>query len=161
MNTSIEIKYLVDCQEHLTVLAKLWYEELSRHWFADATIEGKLQELITHLNTTTLPLTIVAFLENKPVGIASLRQSDGLDVALTPWLGSLVVDPIFRRQKIGETLVNKINVLAKSLGHRIIHLIALDPNITHWYKRLGWEHVCYDTLQGLPVTIMKKDISNG
>ena len=123
MNTSLEIKYLTDCQEHLPALAKLWYEELSRHWFADASVAGKMKELTEHLNNDKLPLTIVALIDNKPVGIASLRNTDGLTSMLTPWLGSLVVDPAYRRQKIGETLIDKINSLAKSFGHETIYLI--------------------------------------
>jgi hypothetical protein len=27
-----EIKLLTDCREHIPALAKLWYEEISRHW---------------------------------------------------------------------------------------------------------------------------------
>lgn len=155
INEHIKIKYLVDCQEHLPALAMLWYEELSRHWFANASVEGKVKELTAHLNKDKLPLTLVALLNDKPVGIASLRHTDGLTSTLTPWLGSLVVDPAYRRQKIGETLIHNINSLAKSYGHDTVYLIALDPNITHWYAKLGWETIGTDRLDNLPVTIMR------
>lgn len=31
----LEIRLLTDCQEHIPVLAKLWYEEISRHSIPD------------------------------------------------------------------------------------------------------------------------------
>jgi len=51
---------------------------------------------------------LVAFYDNQPIGMASLRINDGLELDYTPWLGSIVVDPAFRSMKVGEYLLDSI-----------------------------------------------------
>ena len=41
MNNEFEIKFLVDCKQHIPSLAELWYEEISRHWVA-CSLDGAL-----------------------------------------------------------------------------------------------------------------------
>ena len=73
-----EIKLLTDCQEHIPVLAKLWYEEISRHWAPNASIEKAKQKLIDHLNTNNMPMAYVAIRDGGAVGMACLRETDGI-----------------------------------------------------------------------------------
>lgn len=91
LNCGIEIKLLAECREHIPILAKLWYEEISRHWVPNASVDRAEQNLIKHSNLDVLPLTFVALSHDKPIGMASLRENDGIRPDLTPWLGSLVV----------------------------------------------------------------------
>ena len=53
MNNEFEIKFLVDCKQHIPSLAELWYEEISRHWVADASIEKAKDRLIAHFAHST------------------------------------------------------------------------------------------------------------
>ena len=39
-----QIQPLSDCQEYIPSLAELWYEEITKHWAPDASIE-KVKEL--------------------------------------------------------------------------------------------------------------------
>src|SRR5687768_17545936 len=129
---------LSDCKQHIPCLANLWYDELGRHWNSEATVAGAEANLLKHLNTESLPLTVVAIQEDKPVGMASLRESDGLSLPLTPWLGSLVVDPAFRGCGIGEALVRQIQKKAIAFGHERLYLFAFDRTISEWYGRIKW-----------------------
>jgi len=149
-----EIKLLTDCQEHIPVLAKLWYEEISRHWAPSASIEKAKQKLIDHLNTNNMPMAYVAICDGEAVGMACLRETDGIRPGVAPWLGSLVVNPDYRGQQIGEILINAVKDRAKNLGHQILYLLAFNPTIPNWYSRLGWKIIGDDKLFGHRVTVM-------
>jgi hypothetical protein len=45
-----EIKLLIDCQEHIPILAELWYEEISRHWAPNPSVEKAKQKFAEYLN---------------------------------------------------------------------------------------------------------------
>jgi hypothetical protein len=34
MNNEFEVKFLVDCKQHIPSLTALWYEEISQRWVA-------------------------------------------------------------------------------------------------------------------------------
>jgi len=158
MNKSIEIKLLTQCSEHIPALAKLWYEELSRAWIPGSSVERATHSLKEHLNADKMPLTLVAFSEDIPVGMASLREDDGLGADRQPWLGSLVVDPAYRKCKIGASLIKAIQTQAQDFGYKKIYLFAFDPNLPEWYAQLGWEKISLDTYAGHPVTVMRKEL---
>lgn len=158
MNNQIEIKYLVDCQEYIPILAKLWYEEISRHWVKDSSVEKAIERLRVHLNKDKLPLALVALQDNNPVGMACLRETDGIRPGVTPWLGSLVVDPTLRGKKIGEMLIEAIKSQAKLFSYNILYLLAFDLTIPDWYARLGWQWVGHDDLLGHRVVVMSISI---
>lgn len=153
-----EIKLLIDCQRHIPVLAKLWYEEISRHWSPDASIEKAKQKLIEHLNHNKMPMAFMALLNGQAVGMACLRETDGIYPGVAPWLGSLVVHPENRGQKVGEALINRVKDEARNLGHQILYLLAFDPTISDWYARLGWKHSGEDELFGHRVSVMSISI---
>lgn len=158
MNKSIEIKLLTQCPEHIPALAKLWYEELSRDWIAGSSIERATKNLQEHLNEDKMPMTLVALCEGIPVGMVSLREEDGLGAEQMPWLGSLVVHPAYRKDKIGERLMNATKKQAQDFGYEEIYLFAFDPTLPHWYARLGWEEIRMDEYAGHPVTVMRMDL---
>lgn len=151
---AIEIRLLTDCQEHIPVLAKLWYEEISRHWAPDASIEKAKLKLADHLNSGTMPMAFVALHDGEAVGMACLRENDGIRPGVAPWLGSLVVNPKYRGLKIGEALINTVKDQAKNQGNQILYLLAFDPTIPNWYARLGWTHIGDDELFGHRVSVM-------
>lgn len=150
----VEIKLLIDCQEHIPALAELWYQEISRHWAPNASIEKAKQKLNEHLNSKSMPMAFVALRDGVAVGMACLRVTDGIQPGVTPWLGSLVVHPNYRKQNIGETLINTVKNQAKNLGYQNIYLLAFDPTIPDWYAKLGWAHIGNDELFGHRVTVM-------
>lgn len=149
-NRKYEIKFLTDCQQHIPTLGKLWYEEISRHWSPDASIEKAKEKLIGHLNENKMPMAFVALLDGQAVGMACLRETDGIRPGVTPWLGSLVVHPEYRGQKVGEALIDTVKEQAKNFGHHILYL----PTIPGWYTRLGWKNIGDAELFGHRVAVM-------
>jgi GNAT superfamily N-acetyltransferase len=153
-----EIRPLIDSQEHISVLAELWYEEISRHWAPNPSVERAQQKLVEHLNKSTMPMAFVALHNGQPVGMACLRETDGIRPGVAPWLGSLVVHPQYRGHKIGEALINAVKDEARKLGHHILYLLAFDPTIHNWYTRLGWQMIGDDELFGHRVVVMSTTI---
>ncbi len=156
----IEIKFLADCIEHIPYLVQLWYEQIGVPWIPNANVELAKEKFKKHANYTQLPLTLVALANGQPVGMASLRENDGIQPHRTPWLASLVVDPNFRKQKIGEQLIEAIKWIAINLGHEKLYLLAFDPTIPTWYSRLGWQLLDPDQLFGHPVAVMDIELND-
>lgn len=154
----IKIKLLADCLQHVPVLAELWYEHISRHWVPNASVEKAKQNLIRHANYQQLPMTFVALEDIQPLGMASLRENDGIQPERAPWLGSLVVNPVSRNQKIGEQLIEVVKQRTCLLGYQKLYLLAFDQTIPTWYARLGWKSIGTDDLFGHPVVVMDIDL---
>ena len=153
-NKQIEIKLLIDCQEHIPIFASLWYEEISRHWVNDASIEQAKARLLSHLNKDKMPIAVAAIYNDHPIGMACLRETDGIRPGVMPWLGSLVVNPEFRGNKVGEMLIESVKTLAKKMGYNTLYLLAFDPTIPNWYAKLGWQPIGSDVLFGRKVSVM-------
>lgn len=150
----ILVRNLLDCQEHQASLAELWYQEISRHWVESSSVDRAMASLSKHLNRDQMPLALIALDGNKPAGMACLRETDGIRPGVTPWLGSLVVDPSYRNKGVGQMLIDAVKKQAVSFGHDTLYLLAFDPTIPNWYARLGWEHIGYDELFGHRVAVM-------
>ncbi len=154
INDNLEIKLLTECQEHIPELANLWFEEISKHWVPNASVERAKQNLIRHPNEDKMPMAFVAFSEGKPIGMVALRENDGIQPDLIPWLGSLVVDPAYRKRKVGEALIEATKNQARIFGYEKIYLLAFDKTIPKWYAKLGWKVIGKDVLFSHPVTVM-------
>ncbi len=79
----------------------------------------------------------------------------GIRPDLTPWLGSLVVDPKHQKQGIGKMLIDVTVLKAKELGFKKLHLFAFDPTIPKYYEGLGWNKIGMDEFKSRPVTVME------
>ena len=152
----IEIKLLAECPEHIPALATLCYEEIGRQWVSGASVALAEQKLHEHLQVDSMPLAFVALWHGNPVGIACLRQFDGIREELCPWLGSLVVHPGHRRQQIGEKLIDAVQQQARQFGYSRLYLLAFDKTIPVWYAKLGWQGIGFDMLFDHTVTVMSR-----
>jgi GNAT superfamily N-acetyltransferase len=155
---AIEVKLLADCQEFIPQLAVLWYEGISKHWVPTASVVRAQENLKKHLNRDSFPLTFVAIYQGQPVGMASLRDNDGIRDDLTPWLGSLVVLPDYQSYGIGKLLIDRIKECANTAGFKKLYLLAFDSAIPTWYTQLGWQEIGDDHLFGHPVAVMSIDM---
>lgn len=155
MINDIQVQLLADCPHHIPELAQLWFNELGKQWIPNASVDRAKKTYTEHLNSQQLPLTFVAVADDEPIAMASLRDNDGIREDLTPWLGSLIVHPDFRRQGIGEMLIDMTKQQAKMMGHSKLYLFALDATIPDWYSRLGWKTIGSDKLYHHPVTVME------
>ena len=154
----VQIELLKNHPEHIKRLVDIWCDVLGKVWLPDFNIEKVIKNFENHLNSENLPLTYIAFHEQLPVGMASLRVNDGIRPDLSPWLGSLVVDPAFQKRGIGEFLINAIKEKAKIMGFSKLYLFAFDPTIPDWYEKLGWKKIGIDQFKKHPVTVMEISI---
>ena len=151
----IKIELLKNHPEAIESLARIWHQVLGRIWVPDVPIERVKQRFVEHLNDDSIPLTFVALFNDKPIGMCSLRENDGIRPDLMPWLGSLVVDPDYQKQGIGEKLINATKEKAKQLGFEQLFLFAFDPTIPEYYQKLGWQKIGLDKFKEHPVTVME------
>lgn len=151
----ITIDLLKHHPECIPRCAEIWYEVLGKIWVPDVPVERVIKRFGEHLNENTLPITFVALDVDKPVGMCSLRDNDGIRPDITPWLGSLVVDSAYQKQGVGKMLINATKAKAKQLGFSQLYLFAFETTVAEYYTRLGWTVIGMDEFKGHPVTVME------
>ena len=154
----IKIDLLKKHPNTIPALANIWHEVLGKIWVPDVPVERVITRFAEHLNDQALPITFVALDGYLPVGMCSLRENDGIRPDLTPWLGSLVVDPKYQKQCIGRMLIDATVLKAKELGFEKLYLFAFDPTIPKYYERLGWKKIGMDEFKSHHVTVMEVDL---
>jgi len=152
---NITIDFLKNHPQHIERLVQIWHEGIARTWLPDVCVNRVQEKLHEHLNDQSLPLTFIALDGEIPVGMCSLRENDGIRPELMPWLGSLVVDPVYQNQGIGKILIDATKDKAKLLGFSKLYLFAFDPTIPDYYERLGWSKIGMDEFKGHTVTVME------
>jgi GNAT superfamily N-acetyltransferase len=150
----IHITYLKHQSSAITRLSQLWKQLIGDVWAPDVSESDVIERFKTHMNTQHLALTCVAFHQDSPIGMCSLREHEGIRPELTPWLGSLVVDPDYQRQGVGRQLIAKVLKCAKDMGYTHVHLFTFDPTLPAYYAKLGWELIGLDQFHGRPITVM-------
>lgn len=154
----ITIDLLKNHSHHIETLSQIWYEVLGKIWVPASSVDQVAEKLKQHLNEDVPPLTLVAVEEDQPVGMCSLRENDGIRPHLSPWLGSLVVDPTHQKRGIGQILIDATKKKAQTLGFKKLYLLTFDPMLPAYYARLGWHSIGMDELKGQPVTVMEIDL---
>lgn len=154
----IKIDLLKNHLSAIPALANIWHEVLGKIWVPDVPVERVIARFADHLSDQALPITFVALNGDLPAGMCSLRENDGIRPDLTPWLGSLVVDPKHQKQGIGRMLIDVTVLKAKELGFEKLHLFAFDPTIPEYYERLGWKKIGMDEFKSHLVTVMEVDL---
>ncbi|MDW9178608.1 GNAT family N-acetyltransferase [Legionella pneumophila] len=150
----IKIDLIKNYPDAIPELAAIWHQVLGNIWVPDIPIERVIMRFEEHLNENQLPLTLVAFCDDKPIGMCSLRVNDGIRLDLAPWLGSLVVHPDYQRQGVARRLINAIRLKAKQLGFNQLYLFTFDPTLPNYYSKLGWNKIGMDRFKGHDVTVM-------
>ena len=112
----IKIDLLKNHPSAIPALADIWHEVLGKIWVPDVPAYSVITRLKESRNNQALPITFIALDGDLPVGMCSLRENDGIRPDLTPWLGSLVVDPKYQKQGIGRILIDVTVLKAKELG---------------------------------------------
>lgn len=154
----MNIKLLGECPHLIPNLSQLWFDEIGKIWIPDASVERAMQHFENHTNLSSLPMTFVAMDGEQVVGMCSLRHDDGLGDEMTPWLGGLIVAPLYRGKGIGEQLVNVIKACAYQIGYDRLYLLTLDKTIPTWYSKLGWKTISENKLYHHEVKVMTIDL---
>lgn len=154
----ITLKLLKACPHVITPLSEIWKNELGNRWLPNVSAAHVAQKLQTHLNEDSLPLTWVAFENDTPIGMCSLRHNDGIWPNVSPWLGSLVVSASHQKRGVGKALIQLVEKKATELGFRKLYLFAFDPKIPLFYQGLGWNIMGADSFNNHPVTVMERTL---
>lgn len=154
----ITIGLLKNNPETIPTLAKIWYEVLGKIWVPEIAVETVITRFSNQLHDQELAITFIALDGDIPVGMCSLRENDGIRPDLTPWLGSLVVDPKYQKQGIGKMLIDATIAKAKQLGFEKLYLFAFDPTVPQYYSKLGWKKIGMDEFKSYPVSVMENTL---
>ncbi|HKO91162.1 MAG TPA: GNAT family N-acetyltransferase [Polyangiaceae bacterium] len=127
--------------ELVPLVAKWIFDEWG-HERPGTSLEALKLDIASKLDPTTLPVQVLAVADDVPLGVAILKPHEMRDIFpdRSPWLGSLVVDPVHRRKGIGTALAREVEALASSRGFTRLYLQTelADGGL---YARLGW-HTC-------------------
>lgn len=102
--------------------------------------------------------TFVLFDGDRPIGTAGLMRSD-LESRpdLTPWLGGLFVEPMFRGRGHATALVRQVEDFARAASVPLLWLYTLHAE--RLYLRLGWQHAGVEQEGGHAVILMRCKLS--
>lgn len=154
---NIELRYLADVPDVLPTVAS-WHHHQWSYLAGSRSLNQRVARLRDHLRRTGVPLTVLAWCEGKPIGCASLVDSDmQTHQHFTPWLASVYVLPEHRHQGIGAALVRRIEDEARHQGFPLLYLYTEDR--VAFYTFLGWQAIELRQYRGYPMTVMKRDLT--
>ncbi|MGD9173129.1 MAG: GNAT family N-acetyltransferase [Desulfobacterales bacterium] len=132
-----------------------WFHAEWGHFHPQTTIEQRISSLKERcVQTSGLPLTLIARMGDHVIGTASLIKHDmEVHLELTPWLSSVYVDTEHRRQGIGSQLVKRIVQEAANINAKILYLFT--PDRENFYARMGWQLLYREKYRGQQVVLME------
>ena len=135
----IEISYLADHPEVLGNLAAGFKSQWATH-FADQPVEAIKMGFANCCREKGIPLALVAMVGETFAGTASLREESGtVCPGIGPWLTHLYVEPAFRNQGVGTTLIRAVEAEAVRNGFTELH--AATARAAPLFERLGWKMI--------------------
>ena len=91
------------------------------------------------------PYTFMAFADDIPAGMVTLKQHDlASRQDLSPWLSALYVVPEFRNQGIGSRMINRIIEESQNAGYKNLHLFIDNRDkarLEEYYAKRGWQYL--------------------
>ena len=137
------IGYLIDNITYADVVAKWVYKEFIkdiRHGISYEQILSSMKDC----HKTEFPIRLIALVDNKCVGTVSIVENDLQCRDYAPWLAALYVDEPYRKNKIGQQLIESVKKIVKELGYNELYLRT--EHTSNYYRKLGWQFVesCVD-----------------
>jgi len=149
----MEIYALKQKPIYLSQVAKWLYLEWGINTPGNSIIAVK-EKLKTFKNIDRIPINYIALKEDNLVGTFNLMLSDPPKRRdLSPWFGSLYVEPNYRNQGIGTFLLKFAVSRAKELGIQKLYLCTHTQQ--NMYTKSGWHPIDKVEFRGEIVTIMK------
>jgi N-acetylglutamate synthase-like GNAT family acetyltransferase len=151
------IKPLSECMQFFRAVAELKFQEFS-YLTGSETIEDYLHRQQKYVTNEVIPRAYVALNEaGDLLGTFALKVEDlSSRPDLSPWLGSVVVAPAYRRQGVGAAIVSYAEQLARGLGYSVLYLYT--PDQESWYTKQDWQTLEQTVSGEYPVTVMAKTI---
>ena len=155
----MNIDYLAEHPAFIPALSQ-WFLREWQDYYGDKTWEDVAGTFHERLNKSRVPLALVAFEEDRPLGVISLlEESISTRDHLTPWLGGLYVREDARRHGIGRQLIEAAVGEARKLG--VEQLFIGIRKAEDYYLKLGWALVERMDYYGEDITIMRLDLRRG
>lgn len=152
----VEISYLADHPEVLGDLAAGFKAQWASH-FADQPVDAIKMGFANCCREKGIPCALVAMVEGSFAGTASLRPESGtVCPEKGPWLTHLYVDPGFRNQGIGTTLIRAIEAEARRNGFTELH--AATARAAPVFERSGWQMVEVVEYHGDRVCVLRTQL---
>lgn len=154
----MQIDYLANHPNLISTIAT-WYVKTWGKFCKNPSIRHATTRLLNHLNIDRPNLCFLYFRNHKLVGTASLTEKDiPNNEIFSPCLSNLFVPEPYRRQKIGENLIEYVKQQAKNLGFKKIYLYTTDATVYRWYQKLNWEIIKEDVVKGCDIKIVAANI---
>ncbi len=152
----VEIKYLADHPEITHQISTWYFDEWGKNNPA-LTVVTIETAVLQRMNRDKLPLCLVAFLEDKPVGTVALKIREmETHPQYEHWLGNVFVLPEKRNRGIGSSLIEEAMKKAEQMGITRLYLYTRDRESL--YNRVGWETIERVEYRGRKATIMKYEL---
>lgn len=130
-----------------------------QEWNRDKPFEYVRYSALHNTQRDRIPMTFMAMLQDRPVGMVSLWMNDlACRQDLHPWMASLYVDEAHRSKGIGRQLQAHATSVARELGYARIYLIT---DHVDYYERFGWAFLeLAPTSSGGETRIYCKELGN-
>ncbi|TDX31588.1 acetyltransferase (GNAT) family protein [Modicisalibacter xianhensis] len=152
------IEALTPDSPHLETIVT-WQHESWGHLNPAMSFADRCAEVRSECGERGVPRVFMAMHAGKPVGTASLIESDmSSRPQLTPWLASVFVHPEWRGQGIASRLVRRVEEEARQAGLERFYLYTPDQQAL--YRRLGWQETEAVVYRGEAVTIMTRCLND-
>ena len=134
----MEIKNYADCPNHIKTATEWIYNEFIKDIRFGISYQ-QLSEMMSQSNVTSLPVRLIAVIDDVCIGTASLVKNDHSFLEYTPWLSALYVDPTYRGQKVAAKLIERVKEISKELGYKELYLRT--EFASEYYRKRGWTFV--------------------
>jgi N-acetylglutamate synthase-like GNAT family acetyltransferase len=140
----------------IPIVAEWLFNEWGRK-ISGGSISNAEKALMEKTNHAGIPLSLVAFQNHKPIGVARLIECD-MDTRkeLSPWVASVFVVKQFRNNGVGKALCASLISEASKLEFSTLYLFT--PNMESFYKKQGWEIIEQTIYRNEYVSIMRINI---
>lgn len=129
----IKIEYLKNFPEYLQTVVEWVYPEW---WQSRYTFNEVVEIYKTVLNDHILPIGLIAFENDKPVGTALICEDDpDIKLGISPWLEGLYIKKDHRKCGIGKTLIMKIEDIATNFGYTNLYLSS---GLENFYEKMNF-----------------------
>jgi GNAT superfamily N-acetyltransferase len=153
----MKFEFLAHNVEALPILAGWYYDEWG-HLTTGNSFENVMTKLEAYLNTSEIPLILLAVEDAEILGAAQLKYRE-MDIfpEKEHWLGGVYVAASHRGKGIAGNLIDRLISIAVEMKVQTLHLQTQHPG-GGLYSRLGWQPVERVNYHGREVLIMEKEI---